>query len=178
MSTKIITNRGLWESLLNKPPAYHDLRWQLYWTHAYWRTRGCLPGTSSAACPHRRSCSWHWAAAGVLQWPAGDWSPQLELWLASAVTSSALQDTRTHDCTLTIRCHLWTTTIRNINMNFNNNISPSQLNIIAGGEYPRASNMWVSLGVQSASHVWPWPWLYFEARSEASVWKMMQREVW
>ena len=83
----------------------------------------------------------------------------------------------THDCTLTICCHLLTTTVRNINRNFNNNISPGQLNIVAG-EYPKASNMWVSLGVQSPSHVWPWPWLYFEARSEASVWKMMQREVW
>ena len=83
----------------------------------------------------------------------------------------------THDCTLTICCHLLTTTIRNINRNFNNNISPGQLNIVAG-EYPKASNMWVSLGVQSPSHVWPWPWLYFEARSDASVWKMMQREVW
>ena len=62
----------------------------------------------------------------------------------------------THDCTLTICCHLLTTTIRNINRNFNNNISPGQLNIVAG-EYPKASNMWVSLGVQSPSHVWPWP---------------------
>ena len=104
------------------------------------------------------SCSWSW-------------------WRASAVSSPALQDTGTHDCTLTICCHLLTTTIRNINRNFNNNISPGQLNIVAG-EYPKASNMWVSLSVQSPSHVWPWPWLYFEARSEASVWKMMQREVW
>ena len=84
MSTKI-TDRQLWESLLTKPPVYYDFRWQLYWTHAYWRTRGCLPGTSSAACPHRRSCSWHWAAAGVLQWPAGYWSPQQQLELVTGL---------------------------------------------------------------------------------------------
>ena len=119
------------------------------------------------------------AAAGVLQWQlvTGHLSYS---WSGDGPRLSAARLSRTpgtHDCTLTICCHLLTTTIRNINRNFNNNISPGQLNIVAG-EYPKASNMWVSLGVQSPSHVWPWPWLYFEARSEASVWKMMQREVW